>query len=76
MYLNFAFLYITSMKILISNAEKTPMIKAYNRTMVMVKYDKESFPSITTNIKKVILWRNYSEIQRFGRAKADIEDFR
>ena len=76
MYLNFAFLYITSMIILISNAEKTPMIKAYNRTIVMVKYDKESFPSITTNIKKVILWRNYSKIQRFGRAKADIAEFR
>ena len=58
--------------------KKNPLIKAYNKTMVTVKFDKESFHNISTstNIIKVKLWEKSYHENVFGRAKMNITEIR
>ena len=76
MHLFLSFLYITTMQILISNTDKTPVIKAYIDSMLTVKFDLKSFPDINTNIIKAKLWRNTYDKPVFGRAKINISKIR
>ena len=77
--MNFKIIQILTLNILLgfAMAERVPVIKGVNKSMVTVTYDRDAFPGIT-EFFEVKLWKNFhgQESKVYGRANHGVKEIR